>query len=381
MDFTNYEMTDLEERKAAIANEATEERTIEELNALKDELRAINDEIEARKAAEAERRAVAESIVKGTAETNPITEVKQERKMDNIEIRNTKAYIDAYANYIKTEDDTECRALLTENVSGRVPVPTMVDDIIRTAWERDEITRRVRKAYIKGNLKVGFEISADGAVIHTEGEAGVSEESLVLGVVSLIPQSIKKWISLSDEVMDMKGEAFLNYIYDELTYQIAKKAANELIDKIIACGTVSTTTQVAVPVFTATATPLSDITSAIGLLSDDARDNVAIMNKATWANLKAAAISNNYSVDPFAGLSVAYSNHLKSNTVATTGETIIIVGDLGHGALMNFPAGEDIEFKFDEMTLMTQDLIRVLGREYVGIGVVAPNAFVKITKN
>ena len=47
---------------------------------------------------------------------------------------------------------------------------------------------------------------------------------------------------------------------------------------------------------------------------------------------------------------------------------------------MNFPDGEGISFKFDDMTLKKADLIEVLGRQYVAIGVVAPNAFVKIVK-
>ena len=55
-------------------------------------------------------------------------------------------------------------------------------------------------------------------------------------------------------------------------------------------------------------------------------------------------------------------------------------GDLDQGALANFPAGEEITFKYDEMTLATQDLVRVIGREYVALGVVAPDAFVKVNK-
>lgn len=300
--------------------------------------------------------------------------------MENIEIRNTPEYINAFAEYKKTGDDTECRALLTENVSGPVPVPEFVYDTVKTAWERDEITRRVRKAYLRGNLKVGFEISSDGAVIHTEGQSGVAEENLVLGVINLVPQSIKKWISLSDEVMDMRGTAFLEYIYDELTYQIAKKAANELIDQIIACGTVSTTTQVAVPTVKAASIALGTIAKALGNLSDEASDPVVIMNKATWAEFKNAQAGGSYAYDPFEGLPVAFSNHITAFSAVATNGTYAIVGDLGHGALMNFPNGEEIEFKFDDTTLMTQDMIRVLGREYVGIGVVAPNAFVKIIK-
>ena len=381
MDFSTMEMQALETRLAEIKAEATEDKSLEELRALTDEKAAIDTEIEKRKADEAERRKMATEIAKDFAPVEVITETKSEaRQMENIEIRNTPEYINAFAEYKKTGDDTECRGLLTENVSGTVPVPELVYDIVKTAWERDEITRRVRKAYLRGNLKVGFEISSDGAVIHTEGQSGVAEENLVLGVINLVPQSIKKWISLSDEVMDMRGTAFLEYIYDELTYQIAKKAANELIDQIIACGTVSTTTQVAVPTVKASSIALGTIAKALGNLSDEASDPVVIMNKATWAEFKNAQAGGSYAYDPFEGLPVAFSNHITAFSAAATNGTYAIVGDLGHGALMNFPNGEEIEFKFDDTTLMTQDMIRVLGREYVGIGVVAPNAFVKIIK-
>ena len=301
--------------------------------------------------------------------------------MENIEIRNTKAYIDAYANYIKTENDAECRALLTENVSGgTVPVPEFVYDVVKTAWERDEITRRVREAYLKGNVKVGFEISATGATKHTEGGTAVTEETLVLGTVAMIPASYKKWISISDEVYDMRGEEFLRYIYDELTYQIAKSVANDLLDKIMACGTAATTTQVAVGSIKATQIAVGLVASALGNLSDEAANPMVVMNKATWSAFKAAQYAASVPVDVFEGLPVAFSNHLKSFAAATTGDAYVIVGDFGHGALANFPNGEEITFKFDDQTLMTQDLIRILGREYVAIEPVASGAFVQIVK-
>lgn len=381
MNFSEMEMKDLEARIAEITSEATEERTLEELSSLKDEKKAIEEEIAKRKADEAERRSIAAEIASNVVEVTPVTEQKEERKMTEMEIRNTPEYINAYAEYIKNGDDTECRALLSTNAtSGKVAIPTLVYDITKTAWERDGITARVRKAYLRGNLKVGFEISSTGATIHTEGAAGVAEETLVLGVVELVPKSIKKWISMSDEVLDLRGEAFLNYIYDELTYQIAKKAAEDLIDKIIACGTVSTTTQVAVPVVTAASIGIGTIATAMGSLSDEAENPVAMMNKATWAAFKGVQAANGYNYDVFEGLPVVFNNHLPSFAVATTGDTYAIVGDLGHGALMNFPNGDDIDFKFDDISLATSDLVKVIGREFVGIGVVAPNAFVKITK-
>lgn len=382
MDYKTMEAAALEERLSQIVEEATEEKSLEELKAYEEEQRAIKAELEERKAAEAERRATAEAIARGAGEvTETIETIEEKKDMENIEIRNTKAYIDAYANYIKTENDAECRALLTENVSGgTVPVPEFVYDVVKTAWERDEITRRVRKAYLKGNVKVGFEISATGATKHTEGGTAVTEETLVLGTVAMIPASYKKWISISDEVYDMRGEEFLRYIYDELTYQIAKSVANDLLDKIMACGTAATTTQVAVGSIKATQIAVGLVASALGNLSDEAANPMVVMNKATWSAFKAAQYAASVPVDVFEDLPVAFSNHLKSFAAATTGDAYVIVGDFGHGALANFPNGEEITFKFDDQTLMTQDLIRILGREYVAIEPVASGAFVQIVK-
>lgn len=369
----------LEERKVAITGELDTEGA--DLNALEEEMRSINDELETRKAEEAKRNEVRSMVAQGEGEVMKKVE-SEKRKMPTLaEIRSSEEYINAYAEYIKSEDDSECRSLLTDNVSGgTVAVPTIVEDIVKTAWEKEGIISRVRKAYVKGNLKVGFEISATGAVKHTEGSGKVTEETLVLGTVELVPVSIKKWISISDEALDLRGQAFLEYIYDELVYQIAKKAADEVIAKIEACGTVATSTQVGVPVVTATQISVDLTAQAIGLLSDEAANPVVMMNKATWAAFKQAQYANKFSVDPFEGLDVVFNNTIKAFSAASTGDTYMIVGDLGHGALANFPNGEGVDLKVDDKTLMEEDLVRVLGREYVGIGIVAPDAFVKVQK-
>lgn len=377
MEIKELSIEQLNERKSELVAGMDAEGA--DLDQIETEIRAINEEIEKRKAEEAKKAEIRAAVAEGAGEViKTIEPEEREKKMENIEIRNTKAYIDAYANYIKTEDDSECRALLTENVSGTVPVPEFVYDIVKTAWEREGVMSRVRKSYLKGNLKVGFEISSTGATVHTEGDDPVAEETLVLGTVTIIPKSIKKWISISDEVADMRGEAFLRYIYDELTYQIAKKAADELISKIIACTAGPSATSVGVPVYTATAASLDVVAQALGKLSDEAANPVIIMNKASWAAFKAVQAAGNYGYDPFEGLPVIFNNSITALSAATAGVTWAIVGDLDHGALANFPDGNDIRFKFDEMTLATNDLIRIIGREFVGLGVVGPDSFVKI---
>ena len=170
----------------------------ESLDAI-DLLKAEINALEARKAAVVadieKRKADAKAVAHGSG--TPVETRKEDKDMsNNMEIRNSKEYINAYAEYIKTGNDRECRALLTENVqTGTVPVPEFVYDIVKTAWENEEIMSLVNTTNFRGNLKVGFEISGGEATVHTEGGEAVSEEALVLGVVTLVPESIKKWIN------------------------------------------------------------------------------------------------------------------------------------------------------------------------------------------
>ena len=383
-------LDELKEKLTAIDGELEEIRTklddpeanVEEMetrsDTLLEERQNILADIEKAEAAiEEEKRAMEDVIAK--KETIEI-EKREETKMTDMEIRNSQAYVDAYAEYLKTGDDAECRALLTENASGTIAIPEMVYDIVKTAWEKEGIVSRVKKAYVQGNLKVGFEISGTDAVVHTEGSGAVTEETLVLGTVNIVPKSIKKWISISDEALDLRGEAFLRYIYDELAYRIAKKAADELIAKIEACGTASTTTCVGIPKLTAATVGVGTVAQAMAQLSDEADQPVVMMNKATWGAFKAAQYAGSFDVDPFEGLPVVFNNTIKAVTAASTGDTYAIVGDLQQGALMNFPNGEGIDFKVDDLSQAEYDLVRIIGREFVGIGVVAPGAFVKIVK-
>jgi len=354
-----------------------------DLAALKEEVNAIEARRAEINAKAEERKALADRIASGE---EPVAVVKtfelEERKtMNNIEVRNTAEYIDAFVEYIKTGNDAECRGLLTENVTGgTVAVPELVESIVKTAWDKEGIMALVKKSYLQGNLKVGFEISSTGAVIHEEGTNAPAEETLVLGTVTLVPASIKKWITISDEVLDMRGYAFLDYVYNEVAYQIAKKAADSIIADIEACTSTGSSTSPVVPEITENTIALGTVANAIAQLSDQAASPVIVMNKATWAAFKAVQYAGNYAVDPFEGLPVLFNNTIKAFSAASVGDTYAIVGDFGYGAQCNFPNGDDITFKLDENSLAEKDLVKIVGREFVGHGVVAPKAFVKIQK-
>lgn len=378
MEIREMDIFQLETRMSELTAE------LEKEDANLDEIRGQMDAIEERKAQlETEAKEAEELRAAAAKEVNTVKsfEEKEERAMTNMEMRNTNEYINAFAEYIKSGNDAECRALLTENVpSGTVPVPELVYDEFKTAWENDGIMSRVRKTYMKGNVKIGFEIDADGAVVHTEGSGAVTEEDLDLGIVTLVPATIKKWISVSDEAMAMSGEAFLRYVYAELAHQIAKKAADVLVAKLAASPETSTATAPAVAQIVEATPGVGTVAKALGALSDQAARPTVMMNKLTWSVFKAAQYANGYGVDPFEGLDVVFNNTIPAYADVDEGEAYMYVGDLDYGAMANFPNGEDIKITIDELTLATSDLVRIIGRMFAGIGVVAPNAFVAVLK-
>ena len=367
---------ELEKRSLEIAEETATadsemlETLNAELDAIEERRNALNIEIEERKAA-------AEKVAEGKGKE---IETRKEEIMTNLEVRNTPEYIDAFARYIKTGKDAECRALLTENVSGMVPVPEIVEGTVRAAWENDEIFSRVRKTFVRGNLKVGFEASSSPAEVHTEGGDPVTEEELILGIVNLVPATIKKWISVSTEVAAMGSAEFLRYIYDELTYRIIKAAADQVVGAIATAPTdyLGGYDSVAVPQVEGEATTAS-IIEAEGLLGGQARDLVVICNRSTGAAIKGGALSANFAFDAFDGATVLYTEALDSYADADEDEVFMIVGDLA-GVQANLPEGESVKFVYDEFTLAPSDLIRIIGRLYAAIGVTGPGMFVNVVK-
>jgi len=380
MELSEMTLVDVQERLTELETEVREAQDIDVVEKATEEKRSLLE-----RKAELEdlekRTSMAAALQEGEAEakTVEIVETVEERKMDQKITRNSVEYINAYAQYVKTGEDAEVRSLLTENVEGSIAVPDMVVSTIQTAWDKEPILAEVKKTYLQGNVKIGFEISATGAVEHVEGTAAVSEEELVLGIAKLEPVSIKKWISISDEVLDLAGEAFLQYIYAEIGYQITKKLADEIVADIVATSASGSTTVPAQAVVKEVIS-LNTVATAVAALSDEATNPVVIMNKQTYAAFKGVQAAANYGQDVFDGLKVLFNNSLPAYAVATEDDTYAIVGDLGRGEMVNFPNGQDITFKFDDKTLMEKDLVKVLGRMYAGHAVVAPKCFTKVTK-
>ena len=339
-----------------------------EADALNEEERSLNErETALNEAAEARAKEVAE-VMKNGKEIH--TEGRKE--MSNMEIRNSKEYIEAYANYCKTGDDTECRALLTENAdNGTLPVPAFVGEIIAENFKQSEILRRVRKNYARGNFKQPFEYSAPAATAHAEGSGPHPEEELLIGNVYMKAQTWKKWVGISDENLDLlTGEAYLRYLYTEISRGIVKAREKAVCDAILTSPQTATETAPSVAKTGTASGAIGDIVNAIALLGDAAEDIVVIVSKADYAKYKNLQMAANYGVDPFDGLDVIKCNYA----------TAPIVGDL-YGVMENFTRGdEEIQIKYDDKTRMKEDMVDVLGRMPSAIAVVGDKFFAKVAE-
>lgn len=355
------------------------EEIIARMNAISEELNGEGADIEALDAETnslierknqliAQKKADIQAVIEDQGKT--ITEnVERSTNMEKVITRNSPEYINAYAEMIKTGDEKIVRSLLTENASGgTVAVPDVVANFVKEAWESNEIWRRVPKTFLKGNYKIQFEINAPIAVAHTEGTDPISEENLQMGIVNLQPVYFKKYVKVSDEALSLTGEAFLQYIYAEVTDRIIAAIINSLLVAINA----STASTVGIPhsAVIQGAIANTDIINAIGQLKGELRDVVVMTSRSAYAQYKALAFAAGYSIDIFDGLEVLFTDQLPTGVRA-------IVGSLRDGAHANLPNGQEVEFKIDStsLALTSADMVGILGRMYAGVGVVRDGAF------
>lgn len=390
MNYSEMTMEELLEARSAIPAELEAEGA--DLDALEERAKAINAEIESRNKAAEQRQAILDSVVAGEGVT-----VKEFREDNNtmtvLEIRNSEEYRKAFLKAIKDNDDSECRALISDNADGGVvPVPTFLENEIKNAWENCQIMSLVKQTKYKGNVKIGFEVSATGASVHVEGNYSTAstenpggvpvEETLVWGAVELKAENIKKWITISDEALEGTTIDTINEVYKEIAQRIVEAAESAAIGKIVNAGATVTTTNPGVPVSTASSVSADTIVIAESLLSGKAKDLHIAMNRQTYPTFIAVAMAANYAVDVFDGLKdkIVFTDALPAFSTADTGDTYAIVGDFGYGFQANKPNGDDIRITVDRYSLAEKDLVKIVGKQFVGMGVVAPKAFVKITK-
>ena len=404
------EITKLIERKNVIAESITEKRSafeesdvetrdailndVEELEKEATQIDSDVEELRNIKAKFEEQESRMDLIKNVTAE---VVEARNEATKKNI--LDTPEYRQAYVDMIRKNDMSGVEKILRDDpvyglatTNDNVPVPTIWQSYVETAWYNyGKFSRLVSKSYVQGYLSIPLEASATGAVVHTEGADAPTEEEIVLGLIEIKPAMLKKWISLTDEIMAMTADEFLRYVADELVYRVVLK-----LDEGIINGALDTNGKGIVGIVgntnTLTATKaigFNTINEAIADLVTFDNLTVAINPKTFFGNfmgltdLQGRPIYNvahdntgkpQYFIN---GLRVEFTQALPAYDEASANAVWAVVGDF-RGYRLNLPEGDMVRTLVDPYTLATNDKVRMIGRLYAGGNVAKLKHFVQI---
>ena len=79
------------------------------------------------------------------------------------------------------------------------------------------------------------------------------------------------------------------------------------------------------------------------------------------------------------GLPVLFNNSLPAYSAAASGAVYAFVGDLS-GVQANYPEGDGVAIKYDDLSEAESDMVKIVGRQYVAVALTAPGRFCNIAK-
>lgn len=244
MELKEMTIEQLEERKAAIVAETETEGA--DLNALEEEIRAIKAEMEARKAAEAEKAEIRQQVADGAGEVikDFKEEVREERKMFGID---TKEYRDAFMANLVGRATVEQRAILADNSAygDGLSLPVGLDKDI---W--DQVTTAHPILADVDVMRTGMAIKVTkmtGSAVVKKMDSAASTEQTFTGVdVVLVGADYHTYVNLSYAEAKMSQGAMEQFLVREVADAIGEALAADVFARVLSdAGTaqkVTTTT-------------------------------------------------------------------------------------------------------------------------------------------
>ena len=402
------EVNKLTERRNALVTEIAEKRTefesadVERRDAILTEIESKNTDIESIDAEIGEVKELRSQFEKQEERMGTMkqfeTEAIEERKMAvNKDVFDTPEYRAAWKNYIVTGNEKEMRDVVTGLSTGteNIPIPTIMQGYVETAWEKyGKFSRLVNKTYAKGYLAIPYEKSATGAVVHTELAEAPDEEAIELGQIELKPAMLKKWISLTDELIALAPEEFMRYVADELVYQVVLALDHGIIN-----GALDTNSKGVVGILGNALTeeieaPLNfnAVNEAIAELRTFDNLVVAMNQKTFFKNVMGLTDLQGRPIYQIAadntgkpryfmnGIRVEFTEALPDYDTAIAGtDDWALVGNF-QGYRLNLPEGESVRTLYDPYTSAKEDKVVMVGRLFAAGNVTRMKHFCAIKK-
>ena len=397
----NEIVDEVEAKKEEFENADTDRREelLNEVEALTEEAKQIDEDVKDLE----EQKEKLEKQEERMSMTKTLEKVAIEERKDQIEsadnVLASKEYDKMYADFIRGKvEEKEVRSYLNQRAlatsTTNIPIPTIMQGFVETAWyEYGKLSRLVSETFEPAIMKIPVEVSATGAVWHDELGEAPQEEQITLGQIILQPKMIKKWISLTDELMAMGADDFLRYIADELVYRVILALDEAIVNRtdtnglgvIGIVGNANTEVVSANLGFNVINEALANLTTF--------EDLTIVMNPSTFFNnfmgltdlqgLPIFRVVHDNANKPqyyLSGHRVEFTQALPAYDDVEAGEAYAIVGNFRRGYRLNYPQGKSVITLVDPYTLATQDLVRMIGRLYVAGNVVKPKHFAQINK-
>lgn len=225
MELKEMTVEQLEERKSAIGAELDNEGA--DLDALENEVRAINAELEARKEAEAKKAEVREAVALGEGEVIK-TFVEEKRNMEKNFSVDSVEYRDAWLKELMGKELTaEERTAIT----GTDAIPTETLNKIINVLKENALLGKIDMMQIPGYVKIPIYATNNDA---TWTDSSTDSQD-VIGSITLQPKQLIKTIEVPATVDKMSISAFERYITEALANKI-----ESALQKAVIAGTGTT---------------------------------------------------------------------------------------------------------------------------------------------
>lgn len=214
--------------------ESSDDMTDEEISELEEKAAKLEAEKRSLITKAEKRKETLEKIKRNSTgyDVETAEEGKEERNMNEENIRSSKEYRSAFLKRLQRKDLTEAeeRALTTASSSVGAAIPTITQNlIIEKVFQVAPLLNEITLLRVDGNVTFAVESTVNDATLHTEG-ATITESGDVLIPVSLGQCEVNKYITISKSVSKMSIDAFETWITNMLGKMIAKAITNLIIN-------------------------------------------------------------------------------------------------------------------------------------------------------
>lgn len=222
---------EIEARKAEIRAIISAENAEYDVDALTEEVRALNEE-----AAEIENRAAKEAEIRNAVAPEVIAEIENQKKDEDMKMEDRTFAVDSKeyrSTWLKnmqgvTLSADEQRAFTAANGAISVITANAIMDVVR---DHAPILEKMTVVYSPSNINYYIEGTNNDAADHTEN-ASITAASDTLTKISLVPAEIVKMIQVSESAKVMSVDAFEDWLAKNLGEAIARKINSKIVTAI-----------------------------------------------------------------------------------------------------------------------------------------------------